>query len=201
MSALMTSVVLKQIAADRPAERLFDLDAARGLAIILVVVGHIVARGDVPSGNEWYAVLQKLIYRFHMPLFMVLAGITFALSLPPLSTWRKVAEFSARRIARLLVPYVILGVVVLVGKLVSGRVLHVDNPPAGSVDDVLRILLRPASSVAGFLWFIYVLALYLLFVPALFRIIGRRPVPLFLAGLAIAWLPMPKLFMLDEAAW
>lgn len=38
--------------------RRLDLDAQRGLAIFLVVVGHAVARGR-PRGNDWHAVLKR----------------------------------------------------------------------------------------------------------------------------------------------
>lgn len=34
-------------------ERRLDLDRAKGLAILLVVYGHIVAR-QAPANNEWY---------------------------------------------------------------------------------------------------------------------------------------------------
>ncbi len=199
--SLLRTILLKEIPVQQPVSRLTDLDAARGLAIILVVVGHVVARGAVPLDNEWYLTLQKLIYRFHMPFFMCLAGITFALALPQLRCLREVTVFSKRRVARLLIPYLFVGLVVLVGKLIAGRFLHVDNPPAGTSDDVLRILLYPVSSVAGFLWFIYVLAAYLLAVPALFRFFGRRPLPLLLFGLLLQLVPVPMLFMLDMAVW
>src|SRR5689334_2199437 len=47
--------------------RLTDIDRAKGLAIILVVFGHLVPHGTLPQGQEWYDVLWVAIYRFHMP--------------------------------------------------------------------------------------------------------------------------------------
>src|SRR5207249_11676931 len=58
-----------------------------------------------------------------------------------------------------------------------------------------------AESVAQFLWFIYVLCAYLLTIPALFQLIGRRPLLLLLAGLALNLAPWPELFMLDEVVY
>ncbi len=181
----------------KPAGRLADVDAARGLAIFLVVVGHVVAR-EMPAGNQWYAELKALIYLFHMPLFMALTGITFALSLPRFAAWAEVARFSVQRVSRLFVPYVFFGLLVLFGKLAASHLLHVDNPPKGLAADVYALLVYPAHSVASFLWFIYVLSVYLLLVPALFQVLGRRPLVLLLAGVALQFAVWPQIFMLDR---
>jgi len=193
-------VLLAEIPAARPASRVQYLDAARGLAIILVVIGHLVARG-LPKGNLWYVYLNDVIYDFHMPLFMALTGMSFALSLPRFSSWLQVAAFSAKRAERLLVAYVTFGVVILAGKLAAAHFVHVDNPAHGDLGDVYRLLLTPVDSVAQFLWFIYVLSVYLLTVPALFHVIGRRPMLLLAAGLALNLAMWPKLFMLDQVVY
>jgi fucose 4-O-acetylase-like acetyltransferase len=181
----------------KPTARLADVDAARGLAIFLVVVGHVVAR-ELPRGNLWYADLKAMIYLFHMPLFMVLTGITFALSLPRFVAWAEVAGFSLQRVSRLFVPYVFFGLLVLFGKLAASQFMHVDNPPQGLTADLYELLVVPAKSVAGFLWFIYVLSVYLLLVPALFQLFGRRPLLLLLAGVALNFAAWPQVFMLDR---
>ncbi|MGH8741989.1 MAG: acyltransferase family protein, partial [Burkholderiales bacterium] len=93
----------------------------------------------------------------------------------------------------------VFGLLVLLGKLAASRLMHVDNPPQDLAGDFYRVLLMPASSVAGFLWFIYVLSIYLLLVPALFRLIGRRPMLVFIAALALQLGDWPQLFMLDRA--
>jgi len=82
------SAFLREIPYEKPRSRLLEVDAARGLAILLVVLGHVVAR-DMPAGNAWFAEVKAAIYLFHMPLFMVLTGITFALSVPRFAGWGK----------------------------------------------------------------------------------------------------------------
>ena len=196
----LSRLLLAEIPTARPASRVQCLDAARGLAIFLVVIGHVVAR-ELPEGNDWYGYLKEVIYRFHMPLFMVLTGMSFALSLPRFSSWPQVAAFSAKRTERLLVVYVAFGVLILAGKLAAAHFVHVDNPAYGDLGDVSRLLLMPAESVAGFLWFIYVLSVYLLTVPALFQLIGRRPMLLLVVGLALNLTVWPRLFMLDEVVY
>lgn len=188
---------LDALPAPSRAPRRLDLDALRGVAIFLVVVGHAVSR-EVPAGNEWYAVLKDLIYRFHMPLFMALTGITFGLSLPAFRSWAEVRDYSWRRCVRLAVPYFAFGLLIIAGKLAASHVMHVDNLPSGSLDDVAELLLVPARSAAGFLWFIYVLAIYLLLLPAVLFVLRRRPLALFVASLGLAALPWPEAFMLDR---
>ena len=67
-------------AAPRPARaRRLDLYRAKGIAILLVVLGHIVAR-EQPPGVEWYEPFRYAIYRFHMPFFLYLSGTVVVLT-------------------------------------------------------------------------------------------------------------------------
>lgn len=185
----------------RPAGRLLDVDAARGLTILLVVIGHVVARDlDVPAGNAWYLDVKDAIYLFHMPLFMALTGITFALSLPRFAAWAEVARFSLGRVEKLFVPYVFFGLLVLVGKVVASHWLHVDYPVQALAGEIYELLFIPGTSVARFLWFIYVLSIYILLVPALFQLFGRRPLLLFVVGVALQFADWPKFLMLYRVA-
>ena len=58
-----------------------SLDFVKGIAIILVIIGHCIQCG---SGKEYYESqlffdngLFKFIYSFHMPLFMMISGFLF----------------------------------------------------------------------------------------------------------------------------
>lgn len=191
------SAWLSALPAPISGQRRSDLDALRGIAIFLVVVGHVVAR-EMPAGNEWYAVLKDLIYRFHMPLFMMLTGMTFGLSVPMFRSYAEARTYSLRKSVRLAVPYLVFGLAILFGKVAASRYVHVDNLPEGSLADVVELFLVPARSAAGFLWFIYVLAIYLLVVPSLLLMLRRRPLALLLAAIAMQPLPWPQWFMLDR---
>ena len=56
-------------------QRLGWLDAAKGLGIILVVIGHVWTRGPV----------RDTIYAFHMPLFFLLAALAVVFTLASLA--------------------------------------------------------------------------------------------------------------------
>lgn len=62
------------------------IDVAKGLGIILVVIGHV----NLPLLKDW-------VYRFHMPMFFMLSGMVY----------RPAADMSfvAKRIRSLLIPY------------------------------------------------------------------------------------------------
>ena len=63
-------------------QRILYFDWIKGLAIILVVMGHLYTFSETTSGN----LINKLIGSFHMALFMYVSGfVAFA----PLQTVRK----------------------------------------------------------------------------------------------------------------
>lgn len=72
-------------------KRLDWIDIAKGIAIILVIVGH-----TVPNPSP----LRHAIFSFHMPVFFFLAGYTFRPK-----PWRELLSGS---VPRLLVPYLVL---------------------------------------------------------------------------------------------
>lgn len=59
-------------------ERNEIIDILRGIAVISVVLGHAIQRGLIVGYED--NIIFKLIYTFHMPLFMLLAGYTLYLS-------------------------------------------------------------------------------------------------------------------------
>lgn len=68
-------------------ERLDWIDAAKGLGILLVVVGHVWTRGPV----------RDAIYAFHMPLFFLLAGFV--------AQPRPMGDFLRRQWSVMAIPY------------------------------------------------------------------------------------------------
>jgi len=76
--------------------RLLWVDAARGIAIIAIVIGHTL----VPGGGAIFTWL----YSFHVPLFFIISGV--------LRSKCKIGliAFIKTRAVRLLVPYVLFGI-------------------------------------------------------------------------------------------
>ena len=61
-------------------KRIEWLDDLKGFAIFLIVLGHVLATfANMTKAlpHEVSNVLFKFIYSFHVPLFFIIAGITF----------------------------------------------------------------------------------------------------------------------------
>ena len=70
------------------------IDWAKVLGIFFVCLGHFM-----PSGN----VLRIFLYTFHVPLFFVVAGITFK----PISDFSHLKAYVLKLLSRIIVPYII----------------------------------------------------------------------------------------------
>lgn len=131
-------------------ERLHWIDICRGLAIILVVVGHVVS-SFYSSGRYIESTLFNqvgvFVYSFHMPLFFVISGY---LTKQKTNT-RCVTLQIKRKMIVLGIPYLFFSIVTVALKLVAKDVV---NAPLG-VNDLLGIFLYPI----GPLWFLYALLL------------------------------------------
>lgn len=83
--------------------RIFHVDVARGIAILLVVLGHSCLTTD--------GALNRVILSFHMPLFFFLSGV-FAKKLP----FNQLLEGALLKSKRILIPQIILGITLIVLK-------------------------------------------------------------------------------------
>jgi fucose 4-O-acetylase-like acetyltransferase len=178
-------------------ERRLDLDRAKGVAILLVVVGHIVAAAP-PPGAEWYDALRYAIYRFHMPFFLYLSGYVAWLSGAVRTPDAGLPRLALRRAQRLLAPFLLLGVVVLIGKLVAERYVHVDNQPSGMLGGLRDLVVTTEDSPATFIWFLWVLFLCTVAAPPVWRRFGTAG--LLLGGIVLMAVELPALFYLDRFA-
>lgn len=169
-----------------------DIDAAKGLAIILVVFGHVVAR-EIPPGGEWYGVAKELLYTFHMPLFIFLNGFVFALSWQPESRLVEQLSLGWKRASRLFPPFLVMGLIVFAGKLFAGRYVPVDNPVNG-LASLADLLIRPSVSFSSFLWYLYALGIIFLSFPLFFRLCGRQLLVLLLIAALFYLLPVSDYF-------
>lgn len=143
--------------------RLDWIDIAKGIAIILVIVGH-----TVPNPCS----LRYAIFSFHMPVFFILAGYTFRPK-----PWRELLSGS---VSRLLVPYVVLALAWQVPTfLMSGASLTGDVLLSGFETLVFASGVDvPGFGVAavGMAWFLAALFMSRLLFNALVRLFDSREV-------------------------
>ena len=77
-------------------KRDYSIDVARGIACLLVIIGHI---------HSTPALLHTWVYSFHMPLFFAISGMVMK-NEEPLSVFVK------KRVNGLLLPYINLSIIV-----------------------------------------------------------------------------------------
>ena len=83
-------------------KRIEWIDVLKGLAILLVVMGH-VCQMRFPISGKW---LADIIYSFHMPFFLFLSGL-FARKAIEAADNRQTMAFVIRKAKQLLLPFVI----------------------------------------------------------------------------------------------
>lgn len=81
-------------------KRIVWIDILKGLAILLVIMGH-VCQMRFPVSGKW---LADIIYSFHMPLFLFLSGL-FARKAIEAADDRQIKAFVIRKARQLLVPF------------------------------------------------------------------------------------------------
>lgn len=91
--------------------RIPELDIMKLVGIVLVVVGHVTRmftpQGLIPQADDTgiMDILTKVIYSFHMPLFVFVSGMTFALIATRRSNYHNIISFMRKKTMRLMIPY------------------------------------------------------------------------------------------------
>jgi fucose 4-O-acetylase-like acetyltransferase len=154
---------LTDSAARQPRDRDLSLDVAKGIGILLVVVGHAWRGLDTAGmiGNpDLFRLIDTLIYNFHMPLFFLLSGMTF-------QDWtlrRPLPEAAISRVTRLLWPLVLWSYLFAAARLAAGDAA---NTQVSGWQGLLFFPLPPRDHF----WFLWALFLQHLAILALIRLV------------------------------
>jgi|TARA_A100001391_G_scaffold205177_2_gene203975 fucose 4-O-acetylase-like acetyltransferase len=129
------------------------IDCAKGIGIILVVLGHVLrglVNSNILEASQLAKIVDSVIYTFHMPLFFFLSGLFF-ISSKKRSTPKK---FWIKKIDTIAYPYLLW--CILQGSLEVALSGHTNNTT--TIQDIFSI---PWAPIAHF-WFLH--ALFLCFV-------------------------------------
>lgn len=146
-------------------KRILWLDCAKGVGIILVVIGHAII---APIRNEIHILnfIYNSIYYFHMPFMMFLSGVS-------LEMFKKkhvnIKEQIKNKIQQLLIPYISYSIlVVILVWLLSllpyiGSYITSYGSETISLKSTLIEIIIGNNSYAIHLWYIYALFIFYLF--------------------------------------
>jgi fucose 4-O-acetylase-like acetyltransferase len=174
-----------------------DVDRAKGLAILFVVFGHIVARAD-PIGVDWYEPLRRAVYAFHMPFFLYLSGLVAVFSgtlFTPPKEWQALVVARARR---LLIPFLALGLLIVCGKTIAQHLVFVDNQVTSLADGITDLLWHTQDSPALSIWYLFVLFTLSITSPLLIRANHGQLNYLLILGFLFYCVPLPPYVYLDH---
>ncbi|MDR1172439.1 MAG: acyltransferase [Bacteroidales bacterium] len=161
-------------------ERIYTIDIARAISIMLVVAGHFK-----PDGSpDWWMSIYHVLHTFRMPLFLAVSGYTYIyLERERADKRRSYGKFVLHKFQRLMIPYFFISVFVIGTKLLLGSGAT-DNPVSWA--SFHEMFYYPAA--APFVWFVYVLFFIFLVVP-LFKTRKGLAV-LFVAALILHFAPV-----------
>lgn len=168
-----------------------QIDALKGIAIFLVVLGHSIILYPIDlHQNDLCELVFRWLSSVHMPLFFVISGFCFSYR----GSYR---HFIWKKVKRLLIPYFAFNVLDLIPRYLFPNLV---NRPRGIAESVQKIIFD-----GGELWFLYVLFIIFLIYPFIYGWI-KRSVYLFAGTLALlllvhfAWTPIP-MFRLGEVIY
>ena len=127
-------------------------DYAKGIGILLVVVGHVLrglVNSSILSGSGFEEFLDRWIYSFHMPLFFFISGI-FA----DHSARRAMGAYMVDKVKVVFYPYLVWG---LLQGLVQWMLSAYTNSNT-TFSDLVALLYRPPAQF----WFLYILFIVML---------------------------------------
>ncbi|HET7819535.1 MAG TPA: acyltransferase family protein [Bacteroidia bacterium] len=126
-----------------PASRFDFLDYIKGVLIFLVVYGHVIQYVEYKdSGLFWFNPVYKIIYMFHMPLFMAISGFLAYNSIQKKSFY----DILKSRIKTLIVPIIFFAVLKFTLSILLDNDFTLRQLPAFFI-----------KSIIGNLWFLWAL--------------------------------------------
>lgn len=186
MSAVITSVATVEAAT---ADRTGWIDAAKGLGIVLVVIGHAIGGlrdANLLASNDALLTVFYLIYTFHMPLFFFLSGMFVEKRLRA-----QPGPFFKSLFTRIAWPYFLWSTVQLL--VISMLGSAVNTPTGFDAWRAVELLWKPTSQY----WYLH--ALFILHL-ASFMVLPRYGSKGVMA-LALFAMAVPLLLHVKESPW
>jgi fucose 4-O-acetylase-like acetyltransferase len=159
------------------------LDIAKGFAILLVVLGHVLigflTAGMYPQLHDGLNYVVYTLYSFHMPLFFAISGYLYARN-EQRATLEKAGEVAMKKLIRLGIPFIIFS---LLQGLMHLALNGYTNHPFQAIR-LIKMFIDPFDQF----WFLYALLAIFLVVPLL-EIATRKDALIFCLLLSVKFIP------------
>lgn len=182
--------------------KIYWISILQGWSMLLVVMGHITLTNifenpTTPVSSE----IERIIYGFHMPLFMFISGGLFYYT--KIRKGKKYGGTIRDKAKRLLTPFVFFTLATFALKYIFNPLMK--RPVELSFKQIIYCVLYPASNPLGEMWFVITLFIIFLFYPVFKWSLQRNKcmVSVWVTGLLLN-LFFPKdmeLFCLSQVAY
>jgi len=142
-------------------QRLTEIDVATGIAMILVIAGHLGWKE-----TDWYLDFKTTLYLFHMPFFMFLSGFLLAYTNYHYTTVEAFKSFIKTKALKFFIPYLFFYVLFIGVDVFLENITNKED----MIYAIKAMFLFPKSGSAGYLWYVYLLIEYYIFFPLLFQL-------------------------------
>lgn len=172
-----------------PTQRFKEIDLLRGIAIILVLLGHSIIVYPIDLHEVlWCNVLFTWLSTVHMPLFFLISGFCYSLGT------EGYGKYLLKKTKRLFVPYVFFCIFDMSVRVVFESLVNQQRGLFDSVKDMIFF--------GGGYWFLYVLYILFIIFPFLERVIKKHMGTVWVLLVSLVVLEMfsilPGIFMLDS---
>ncbi|MCQ2354997.1 MAG: acyltransferase [Clostridia bacterium] len=151
------------------------LNIAKGIGILLVVVGHAITKEIAATGLVW-SIVRNSIYEIHMPLFFIVAGFLFDLH------FHKYQEngfkvFLVKKSRKYMIPYIMMNIFAISVFLIIGFIpaiksmIVVPSSMSNGLFGILKAVVLFIHPIDEHLWFAYIMFIVLILN---YLIYGRR---------------------------
>ncbi|MDU5109575.1 MAG: acyltransferase [Clostridium sp.] len=145
-----------------------EIDYMKGIAIILVFIGHAATPSFLPR-PDIYEFIVQFIYMFHMPVFFFISGF-LSLKLLNMNLKTQYLPFIRKKIYRLGLPFLTISIIT---NALIVILKEITNSPGGIkelIDMIKVIFLYPENGIMGALWFLYTLLFINILAPFILKI-------------------------------
>ncbi len=167
--------------------RLPRIDMMVGIAMILVVMGHMTFNFTPGWYNHG---LHTWIYAFHMELFVFLSAFLIRYSYREVHSVKEYLRYEGRKFSKFFLPFILVGSLVGIASAYFNGILDQGCWVNILAHEVETLLVWPMQCHASFLWYIYVLMGFYLISPLFFRLPRWGKMTLCLLSMALPLLPV-----------
>ncbi len=147
-------------------KRYEEIDALKGFAMFLVVLGHSIIVYPINlHENNFFNNLYEFVSTFHLPLFFIISGYCFSYK-------DSYKQYITKKFKRILIPYLIFSLLNILLRTLAPSLVN-------KSDDFVTLLMNVIFN-GGEYWFLYTLFMIFVFYPLIYKVNRNKVIAIIL---------------------